>query len=131
MMAADKAVARGVSPAMNLRRILLEIALILGMVSGGVASAQVTNGGSVVNGEAFTRIDCPNRYFVYTPDGYSIITWLGGTPVIDRDVLDGTLENVGRVILTDKTRNQPTIGYVEDSHLSGQGLATRQRQLCH
>ena len=96
----------------------------------GFASAQSFNGTSVTFGEAFHIQGCPNVFVVSSPTGYSIILWVGGAPVLDRDLLSGDLKKVGRAILTNHTRKQNTAVYVEQSYLSLQAFRSRTARGC-
>ncbi len=94
------------------------------------AVAQGFNGGSVTFGEAFHISGCRNIFAVAGPTGYSVILWVGGAPVLDRDLLSGNLKTVGQATLINHTRKQSTMVYVEQSYLSLQAFRSLTARGC-
>ncbi len=94
------------------------------------ASAAVSNGRVYRSGTVVSATGCKNRFAVITDNGYSIIDWVGGQPVIEEDYLTGNLERIGPTTLQNVTRKTTVQGIIEFSLLNEEEFRKRNRQVC-
>jgi hypothetical protein len=113
-----------------LRRLQLSFYFLVLLLPLAAAFAQSFNGRNIVYGTVITATGCHNRFTVYTRNGYSIIEFLGGQPVIENDQLDGDMETVGVTLLMNKTRHGNVKAYVEMSRLSLSRFQSERQVLC-
>lgn len=112
------------------QRIQLFFAFAALLLPAIAATGQSFNGRNIVYGTVISATGCHNRFTVNTRNGYSIIDFIGGQPVIENDQLDGDLQTIGPTLLINKTRHGSVKAFVELSRLSLSQFQSERRILC-